>query len=123
MVIAVSSRSLKSIDGGAEPSAQSNDKVLTNVHKRHQNTDLKDLRRRCIQVTGGACKTMEAYNLAKLQQSAMPMDWGKRDKVNARRNADEAAQILETPNTGDGGAIANDQAKALLFFLRPQMKV
>lgn len=122
MVIVVSSRSIKSIDRGAVPSAQSNEKLLTDVHKRHQSTDLKDLRRRCIQVTGGACKTMEAYNLAKLQQSAMPMEWGKRS------NADVVTPIFEAPNAmgavADQSAFtANDQARALLFFLRPQMKV
>ena len=65
---------------------------------------------------------MEAYNLAKLQQSAMPMEWGKRS------NADVVTPIFEAPNAmgavADQSAFtANDQARALLFFLRPQMKV
>ena len=84
-------------------------------------------RRRCIQVTGGACKTMEAYNLAKLQQSAMPMDWGmKRDAVEAAGN-DAAAENEAEIEAGDNGAVADltkdNDAKALLFFLRPQQKV
>jgi len=124
-VIAVSSRSLKSINRGAPPPALSNNDLRTNVPERHQESDLKELRRRCIQVTGGACKTMEAYNLAKLQQSAMPMEWGKRS------GAESEAPILETQSPGQAVIGADqmassprrEEAKALLFFLRPQMKV
>lgn len=132
IAIGVSARSIKSIDRRAMVAAPSDEKLLTSaVHKRHQFTQLKDLRRRCIQVTGGACKTMEAYNLAKLQQSAMPMDWGKRSGVELDSAAvnDAAAAAAEKEVMMDARdaaspqeTIKDNEAKALLFFLRPPSK-
>jgi len=121
MAIAVSSRNIKSVGNRVGPPEPPAEKLSTR-NLSPWNTELRDLRRRCIQVTGGACKTMEAYNLAKLQQSAMPMDWGKRGAETPANNVDGAADAII--DTGDAAKRLNKdmEAKALLFFLRPESK-
>ena len=72
---------------------------------------------------------MEAYNLAKLQQSAMPMDWGKRDGL-GDSGVDSGAVIDVASAENDGmmearetaPSIKDNEARALLFFLRPPNK-
>ena len=63
---------------------------------------------------------MEAYNLQKLRDSAMPMEWGKRSNVDAQTAAlaGEGSAI-----NGQSAQNADDEVKALLFFLRPQTKI
>ena len=70
---------------------------------------------------------MEAHNLAKLQQSAMPMDWGKRSGAEGETQNDAAADNDAAIEAEDAAAPQewnkDNEAKALLFFLRPQQKV
>ena len=60
--------------------------------------------------------------MAKLQQSAMPMDWGKRDAETPANNVARATDAII--DTGDAASQLNKdmEAKALLFFLSPQSK-